>query len=246
MLCQVIFQISSLLFEVLLLSSIYKWGRTSPMVQWLRLHAPNARGLGSIPGQGTRSHMPQLRPGTAKWIHFFFKIDRWKDWHKGLSSLLEPTQSEVELVLRPGLSVPYPPSARLSACTNPVLCVTTANCSWDDGNTKEKRKIRLWLCMLAGWLVWVIYLFGHTLQFAGSKFHNQGWNPCPLQRKRRDLTLGLQGSPRVCCLLGSFQGSLHGQGYSSEVRMPRLEAERVTLTKVPTLTSLSFPWVKWE
>ena len=27
------------------------------MVQWLRLCAPNAVGLGSIPGQGTRSHM---------------------------------------------------------------------------------------------------------------------------------------------------------------------------------------------
>ncbi|TEA28647.1 hypothetical protein DBR06_SOUSAS16810003, partial [Sousa chinensis] len=27
----------------------------------LRLHAPNAGGPGSIPGQGTRSHMPQLR-----------------------------------------------------------------------------------------------------------------------------------------------------------------------------------------
>ena len=39
------------------------------MVQWLRPHAPNARGLGSIPGQGTRSHMPQLRPGTAKEIN---------------------------------------------------------------------------------------------------------------------------------------------------------------------------------
>ena len=34
---------------------------TSLVVQWLRLHAPNARGLGSIPGQGTRSHMPQLK-----------------------------------------------------------------------------------------------------------------------------------------------------------------------------------------
>ena len=34
---------------------------TSLVVQWLRLHAPNARSLGSIPGQGTRSHMPQLR-----------------------------------------------------------------------------------------------------------------------------------------------------------------------------------------
>ena len=31
------------------------------MVQWLRLHAPNAGGLGSIPGQGTRSCTLQLR-----------------------------------------------------------------------------------------------------------------------------------------------------------------------------------------
>ena len=34
---------------------------TCLVVQWLRLHAPNAGGPGSIPGQGTRSHMPQLR-----------------------------------------------------------------------------------------------------------------------------------------------------------------------------------------
>ena len=33
-------------------------GRTS---QWLRLHAHNAGGPGSIPGQGTRSHVPQLK-----------------------------------------------------------------------------------------------------------------------------------------------------------------------------------------
>ncbi|TEA31633.1 hypothetical protein DBR06_SOUSAS7710076, partial [Sousa chinensis] len=31
----------------------------SLVVQWLRLHARNTGGLGSIPGQGTRSHMPQ-------------------------------------------------------------------------------------------------------------------------------------------------------------------------------------------
>ena len=31
------------------------------VVQWLRLCAPNAGGLGSIRGQGTRSHMPQLK-----------------------------------------------------------------------------------------------------------------------------------------------------------------------------------------
>ena len=39
---------------------------TSLVVQWLRLHAPSAGGPGLIPGQGTGSHMPQLRPGTAK------------------------------------------------------------------------------------------------------------------------------------------------------------------------------------
>jgi len=39
---------------------------TSLMVQWLRLQAPNAGGQGSIPGQGTRSHMLQLRPRAAK------------------------------------------------------------------------------------------------------------------------------------------------------------------------------------
>ena len=31
------------------------------MIQWLRLHAPNARLPGWIPGQETSSHMSQLR-----------------------------------------------------------------------------------------------------------------------------------------------------------------------------------------
>ena len=53
---------------------------TSLVVQWLRLHAPNAGALGSIPSQGPRSHMPQLKiPSAAmKTWHsqvkkFFFK-----------------------------------------------------------------------------------------------------------------------------------------------------------------------------
>ena len=29
----------------------------SPVVQWLKLNAPDGGGPGSIPGQGTRSHM---------------------------------------------------------------------------------------------------------------------------------------------------------------------------------------------
>ena len=32
-----------------------------PVAQWLRLHPPNAGGPSSIPGQGTRSHVPQPR-----------------------------------------------------------------------------------------------------------------------------------------------------------------------------------------
>ena len=38
----------------------------SLMVQWLRLHALNLGGLGSIPGWGARSHILQLRLGSAK------------------------------------------------------------------------------------------------------------------------------------------------------------------------------------
>ena len=34
---------------------------TSLVAQWLRLRAPTTEGLGSIPGQGTRSHMPRLK-----------------------------------------------------------------------------------------------------------------------------------------------------------------------------------------
>ena len=34
------------------------------VVQWLGLHTPNAGGLGLIPGQGTRSRMPERRLKT--------------------------------------------------------------------------------------------------------------------------------------------------------------------------------------
>ena len=39
----------------------YTSSGTSLVVQWLRLLTPHAGGPGSIPGQETRSHMPQLR-----------------------------------------------------------------------------------------------------------------------------------------------------------------------------------------
>ena len=46
---------------------------TSLVVQWPRIYAPNAKSLGLIPGQGSRSHMPQLRPSTAKYIKINLK-----------------------------------------------------------------------------------------------------------------------------------------------------------------------------
>ena len=42
---------------------------TSVVVQWLRLRVPSAGGQRSIPVQGTRSHMLQLRLGTVKYIN---------------------------------------------------------------------------------------------------------------------------------------------------------------------------------
>ena len=45
---------------------IFKWiAGTSLVVQWLRLHALSAGILGLTPGQGTRSHMPQLKISHA-------------------------------------------------------------------------------------------------------------------------------------------------------------------------------------
>ena len=49
---------------------------TSLVVQWLRLHDPIAGGPGSIPGQGTRSHVPQLKilPAATKTQHSQIKF----------------------------------------------------------------------------------------------------------------------------------------------------------------------------
>ena len=45
------------------------WNFPGGPVHWLRLCAPRAEGLGSMPGQGTKSHMPQLVLSTAKSIN---------------------------------------------------------------------------------------------------------------------------------------------------------------------------------
>ena len=48
---------------------------TSLVGQWLRLCTPNAGGPGSIPGQGPRAHMPQLRPSRAQKSNKYFPYD---------------------------------------------------------------------------------------------------------------------------------------------------------------------------
>ena len=49
------------------------------MVQWLKFHAPSEEGLGSISGQGTRSHMLQVRVCMPQLkIPHAFKLRCWR------------------------------------------------------------------------------------------------------------------------------------------------------------------------
>ena len=57
----------SIAFIVLVIPSKIGNSGTSLVIQWLRIRAPNAGGSGSIPGQGTRSHMPQASICMLQW-----------------------------------------------------------------------------------------------------------------------------------------------------------------------------------
>ena len=67
-------------------SMLQKLQRASLVVQGLRFQTPNAGGLGSIQGQGTRSHMPQLKIlcATTKThgsqINKCYFLKNWTDW----------------------------------------------------------------------------------------------------------------------------------------------------------------------
>ena len=76
---------------------------TSLAVQWLRLCTPDAWGLGSIPGLGTRSHMPQLRPSTAKYINI-----KYTNIHIQVAQMVkESVQNVGNPVLIPGSGIPW-------------------------------------------------------------------------------------------------------------------------------------------
>ena len=100
---------------------------TCLVVQWLRLCAPNAGGLGSIPGWGTiehvstkdpkchnengTSHVPQLSPSSAK--------KKKKKRRDGLRPTLRCQKWHGFLLLSTPHPAPLPPSCQLFTC--PVL-----------------------------------------------------------------------------------------------------------------------------
>ena len=81
-------------------------------VQRLGLGAPSAGGLGSIPGQGIRSHMLQLRPSTVKrkltWggRYFSWLKELQRGWCSGAPGYTcdAPTDTSTS-ASRPGLKV---------------------------------------------------------------------------------------------------------------------------------------------
>ena len=60
------------------------------MVQWLRLYIPSAGGLGSLPGQGPGSHMPQLKIlyATARTWCSQMKIKKTNSFFAFVSNIL--------------------------------------------------------------------------------------------------------------------------------------------------------------
>ena len=51
---------------IVMSDKIKKKKKNQTTQSWLRFCAPNAGDLNSTLGQGTKSHMPQPRPGTVK------------------------------------------------------------------------------------------------------------------------------------------------------------------------------------
>ena len=84
---------------------------TSLVVQWLRHHASNAGGPGSIPGQGTRSHMLQLR----------VRILQLKILHVTAKILRTATRTRRSQKNKKSLRCPYIPTKEIPVCRMPCL-----------------------------------------------------------------------------------------------------------------------------
>ena len=102
------------------------------VVQWLRLHAPNAGGLGSIPDQGTKSHVPQwrvhmlqLRPTAAQQTNIKTKQNKkflsgWLDEFLPLSTPMWPPAGSAQRTFRHPVR-PLKPSSQAPPPTAPLL-----------------------------------------------------------------------------------------------------------------------------
>ena len=74
----------------ILLSHMKEWNRDFLVVQWLRLWAPSAGGLGLIPGQGTRCYMPQLKQDPARCNKDWRSCVLWlRPWHSQRNKYLK-------------------------------------------------------------------------------------------------------------------------------------------------------------
>ena len=72
------------------------------MVRSLTLQSPNAWGPGWILGQGTRSHMPQLRPSAAKYININIKKKRYNKGFPGGLGGKNPLANAEDMGSTPG------------------------------------------------------------------------------------------------------------------------------------------------
>ena len=71
------------------------------MIQWVRLYSPSARTLSSIPGQGTRPHIPQLRVCMPQ-----LEIPLDADGHAGLGAeKITPISQSPGYISSPTLSL---------------------------------------------------------------------------------------------------------------------------------------------
>ena len=71
------------------------------MVQWLTLLAPKAGGLGLIPGQGTRSHMMQLRAHTTKTLPSQIYLKKKNADRKIWKTLFRPVYFQQKHIVQP-------------------------------------------------------------------------------------------------------------------------------------------------
>ena len=68
---------------------------TSLLVQWLTFYIPRAGGPSRIPRQGTRSCVPELRPGTAKQI---LKIERERDKSISITLVFKKKKNTLQIL----------------------------------------------------------------------------------------------------------------------------------------------------